>query len=159
MRDRGKRKGRKTETWLILPFKCRVMVTKWTVLSAMMHFKWQRKSMHQWGTNERDSVMVRYVTLCENSVKLWKKGVRMCHHFPLFLDSSKSRSPGAVWTDLSRVEGLARIDLRGLECVHFSGPEGIGYLFSFFFQRSMLEGVEVGEGVPLAVPPQPCPFT
>lgn len=36
-------------------------------------------------------------------------------------------------------------------------PEDRRYDFSF--SRSRLEGVEVEEGVPLAVPPQPCPFT
>lgn len=85
-------------------------------------------------TNERDSVMVRYVTYCENSND-GKKRVRMCHHFPLFLDSGKSRSLGTVWTDRSRVECLALIDLRGLECVHVWVPEDredMIFFLSFF---------------------------
>lgn len=100
MRDRGKCRGRKTETC------CQLCV----------HLKWQWKKTHQWGTNERDSVMVGYVTVWENSVKLWRKGwecVTISHY-----------SSTAVWMDLSRVECLAPINLRGLECVHVWVPEG-----------------------------------
>lgn len=154
MRHRGKRKGRKTETWLILPFKCRVMVTEWTVLSAMMH---------QWGTNERDSVMVRYVTLCENSVKLWEKRGANVSPLPIIPRQQQVQIPGS---SLNRSEPCGRSSPNRLKrswmCSFFRARRHrISFLFFFLFfsQRSMLEGVEVGEGVPLAVPPQPCPFT
>lgn len=72
--------------------------------------KWQWESVHPWGTNDRDCVMVRYVTLCENS-NYGKTGVNVSPLPIIPRQQQKSRSPGAAWTDLSRVECLALIDL------------------------------------------------